>query len=142
MILVFVYGSLKQGFVNAGIHRGSRVEGDYRTQQPHPMYLLGDGEVPCIVASPGSGYQVIGELYRVAEEDVARMDRLERLGDPDGYERVTIDLERFDVEPGQHLSAFVYVKREHAIPADARRVGPLAEYRPEHAGNFRWKGLG
>ena len=129
------------------------------------MFLLGAGEVPCLIASPGSGHCVMGELYRVSADDLHRMDRLERLGEADGYERIVVELERVDfdadsqepaevikpitpstpstpIEPVRRLSAFVYVKREHAIPPGERRVGPLTEYRHDHATNFRWNGAG
>ena len=139
MTLLFVYGSLKQGFVNERVNMGARVEGSFRTLQSYPMYLVGDGEVPCIVDDPGVGHQVIGEVYRVTDEDLARMDRLERLGDPGGYLRVTIELQHFDVVPPEALRAFAYVKRCDAVSATDRRIGPLPEYRHEHAANFRWK---
>lgn len=140
MDLLFVYGSLKQGFVNEHVNTGQRIDGRYRTCIPYPMFLLGEGEVPCVVAAPGSGHCVVGEIYRVGADDLHRMDRLERVGELDGYERIIVDLERFDVEPAQCLSAFVYVKREHAIGPGEPRIGPLTEYRHEHATNFRWKG--
>jgi gamma-glutamylaminecyclotransferase len=140
MHLIFVYGSLKQGFANEHINTGQRVEGAYRTLQPHPLFLLGPGDVPCLVLSPGKGYQVIGELYRVAAEGMQLMDRLERIGEPEGYERVSIELQRFDTEPPQRIDALVYVKREQSIAADVHRIGPLAEYKQEHAVNFHWKG--
>ena len=140
MELLFVYGSLKQGFVNEHVNTGHRIDGRYRTCIAYPMYLLGEGEVPCIVAAPGSGHCVVGEVYRVRADDLHRMDRLERVGEADGYERIVVDVERFDVEPIQPLSAFVYVKREHAIGLGDRRIGPLIEYGHEHATNFRWKG--
>lgn len=140
MHLLFVYGSLKQGFANEHINTGQRVEGAYRTFQPHPLFLMGQGEVPCLVLSPGQGFQVVGELYRVSAEGVHQMDRLERIGEPEGYERVLIELERFDIDPPQRVDALVYVRREPSIPTGIARIGPLAEYKPEHAANFHWKG--
>lgn len=140
MPLIFVYGSLKQGFANQHVNTGRRVAGRYRTRERHPLVLLGDGEVPCILATPGSGSQVIGELYEVDEGGMIRMDRLERLGEPDGYERVELSIERFDAAPVHTLTAWVYVKQEQALPASLRRVVLADEYRPEHAGRFRWRG--
>jgi len=140
MSLLFVYGSLKQGFPNEHINAGRRVTGQYRTRDLYPMYLLGLGEVPCIVATQGTGHQVIGELYEVSVDDIARMDRLERIGEPQGYERVEAAIERFDLQPIEELQALVYVKSEQAIPASTQRIGPLAEYKPEHAARFHCKG--
>ena len=97
MPLLFAYGSLKQGFANAQLNPGRRVPGQYRARERFPLYLLGDGEVPGLFAPPGSGHQVIGELYEVNDEEFQRLDRLERVGEPEGYERVQIAVERFDL---------------------------------------------
>ena len=104
------------------------------------MYLLGEGEVPCVVSPPGGGHQVVGELYEVNEVDLARMDRLERLGEPQGYERVEVAVERFDPFSTGPTKALVYLKNESSIPPTTRRTGPLAEYMPEHAARFHWQG--
>jgi gamma-glutamylaminecyclotransferase len=50
MPLLFVYGSLKQGFPNEHVNTGRRVSGQYRTRERYAMYLLGPGEVPCLVS--------------------------------------------------------------------------------------------
>lgn len=138
MTLLFVYGSLKQGFPNAHVNRGERVPGVYRTRQPLPMYLLGDGQVPCLVLAPGSGEQVLGELYRVDVSGLAAMDRLERLGEVDGYLRETIEVEAIGSESPELIKAYAYVKRPEQLPPQAPRVGTLAEYLIEHAKLLRW----
>ena len=140
MPLLFVYGSLKQGFPNQHVNTGRRVDGRYRTREPYPLYLLGAGEVPCIVAPAGAGQPVVGEVYEVQAGDLARMDRLERLGEPQGYERVEIEVERVDGPTREPLRALVYLKHEHTIPAGTARIGPLAEYLPAHAARFHWRG--
>ena len=140
MPLLFAYGSLKQGFANAHVNPGRRVPGQYRTRERFPLYLLGDGEVPCLLAPPGSGHQVIGELYEVNDYEFHRLDRLERVGEPEGYERVHIAVERFDLAASEYLNALVYLKQQHALPASMPRRGPLEEYRREDAGRFWWVG--
>lgn len=141
MHLLFVYGSLKQGFANEHVNTGTRVPGVWRTCERHPMVLLGDGEVPCLIATPGQGHLVQGELYEVDDAGLQRMDRLERLGDTDGYERVPMAVERVDAAPGHApVLAMAYVKREAAIPPGTPRIGPLDAYRAEHAQRFRWRG--
>jgi gamma-glutamylaminecyclotransferase len=137
---LFVYGSLKRGFANEHVNTGTRVGGQYRTRDRYPLVLLGEGEVPCLVSPPGTGHQVIGELYEVNPDDIARMDRLERVGEPQGYERVEIVVERYDLPSVEREPALVYVKQNHTIPSSTPRIGPLAEYRQEHAARFRWKG--
>jgi len=137
---LFVYGSLKRGFPNEHVNTGTRIVGQYRTRERHLLVLLGEGEVPCLVSPSGSGHQVIGELYEVNAEALARMDRLERLGEPDGYERVEVVVERYDLPSVEHERVLAYVKQEHAIPPSTKRIGPLAEYTQEHAVRFHWKG--
>jgi len=140
MALLFVYGSLKQGFPNQHVNTGRRVAGQYRTQERYGMYLLGPGEVPCLVAPSGAGHKVIGELYEVDDDDLRRMDRLERIGEPQGYERTEVDVERFDTTPVARLRVLVYLKQEQSIAASMERIGPLQEYMPEHAARFHWRG--
>ncbi|WP_157263771.1 gamma-glutamylcyclotransferase family protein [Azohydromonas aeria] len=137
---LFVYGSLKQGFVNQHVNTGRRVPGQFRTSDKFGLYLLGKGEVPCLVSPPGHGHQVVGELYEITDADIQRMDRLERTGDPDGYERVEIGVERFDPPATEIFTAFVYLRQHCNIPAATPRIGPLDEYRLEHAARFSWQG--
>jgi len=91
-MLLFVYGSLKEGFPNHHVNRGRRVPGVFRTVQPYPLYLA-DGVLPCLLARPGAGLRVQGQLFEVAEDDLAAMDALERVGEPGGYARITIEVE-------------------------------------------------
>jgi len=138
MPLLFVYGSLKQGFANQQVNRGRRLPGAWRTRVPMALVLLGGGRVPCLLLDVDAPAQVVGEVYEVDAEGLAAMDRLERLGEPDGYERVTLGCERFDCAPPQPLEVFAYGKRAAHVPAQEPRVGPLAEYTHEHARGFRW----
>lgn len=138
MPLLFVYGSLKRGFANEHVNTGRCRPGRYGTRQPVAMYLLGDGEVPCIVLGASEGTQVIGEVYEVDGPALEAMDRLERLGEPQGYERVVLELERIDDDASATLHAFAYVKRAERVPPDVPRIGPLAEYTPAHAARFAW----
>ena len=141
MKLLFVYGSLKQGFANEHVNTGTRLPGAYRTRERLPLFLLGDGQVPCILHQPGTGHQVSGEVYEVDDSALVRMDRLERLGESDGYQRIALYLEC--VEPSPHapsaaITAFVYVKDPAQVPDGTPRIGPLAEYTAEHARHFSW----
>lgn len=140
MSLLFVYGSLKRGFPNEHVNTGRRVAGQYRTHERYALYLLGPGEVPCLVSPPGAGHQVIGELYEVNDDDLRRMDRLERVGEPEGYERVEVAVERFDTSPVARLRVFAYLKPDHRIDTSIERIGPLPEYQQEHAARFHWRG--
>jgi gamma-glutamylaminecyclotransferase len=137
---LFTYGSLKQGFANEHINTGRRVAGQFRTRDKFLLYLLGEGEVPCLLAPSGNGCQIMGELYEVSTADIERMDKLERIGEPNGYERIEITVERFDTPVAECHQAYVYLKQENSITESTPRIGPLDEYRQEHAARFFWQG--
>ncbi len=137
-VLLFVYGSLKQGFPNAHVNTGRRVEGRFRTCEPHPMLLLGPGQVPCLVNAPGQGGQVEGELYAVDAHGQAAMDRLERLGERGGYQRLRLRVERMDVAGGTPIEAQAYLRDPHEIPPGVPRQGPFTVYTHAQARHLFW----
>jgi hypothetical protein len=59
---------------------------------------------------------------------------------PKRYERVEVAVERFDSRSLEQAVALVYLKHESSIPPSAKRIGPLAEYKQEHAARFQWGG--
>ena len=138
MSLLFVYGSLKQGFPNAHVNTGRRVPGSFRTRQPLPFYLVGAGRLPCLVLQPGSGQLVLGQLFEVTPVDLAAMDRLERVGEPQGYSRVRIEVQQLD--DGRVLEADVYVQQASRLDPSNTLIGPLDEYTLDHARHLRWCG--
>ena len=140
MPLLFVYGSLKTGFPNEHINAGVRQAGVFRTHQRLPLYLLGEGHVPCLAIDPGNGHRVIGELYEASEAALSAMDRLERLGEPDGYLRVEIEVECVDGAQPRAIRALVYAKTAEQVAHESSRAGPFAEYTLEHARRFKWRG--
>lgn len=140
MSLLFVYGSLKQGFPNTHVNTGLRRPGAFRTRERLPLFLLGDGHVPCLVLSPGAGHQVHGEVYEVEAAALAVLDRLERLGESNGYQRVGIEVEAIGAGRPEVLTVEAYVKSPEQVATESPRVGPLVEYTGEHAARFSWRG--
>ena len=138
MTLLFTYGSLKQGFCNQHINTGERVPGCYRTREQLPFYLMGDGHVPCVILAPGTGHQVVGELYRADAAALAGMDRLERIGEPGGYTRVTVALERIDDDAAETVVAEMYVRLPTDVVPGEQRSEHLSEYMAAHAEKFAW----
>jgi gamma-glutamylaminecyclotransferase len=136
MDLLFVYGSLKQGFPNAHVNTGQRRPGRYRTRERLPLYLVGTGHLPCLLLQPGQGLQVLGQLFEVNAADLAAMDRLERVHDAEGYRRVSIGVEPED--GGLGVEAFVYVQQSARLQRTQTIIGPLAEYTAEHARHLDW----
>ncbi len=141
MDLLFVYGSLKEGFPNSHINAGTRIPGLFKTVLPHPFYLV-DDSLPCLMPHPGSGLQVEGELYRVNAEHLVRMDELEEVGQPGGYKRDIIEVESTGAgaDPITRFKAFVYMQDTALLDHGGPHTGPLACYTHEHALRLGWRG--
>ena len=137
MSLLFVYGSLKQGFPNFHVNRGRRVAGDFVTALPHPFYLV-RGSLPCLLPANGSGLPVQGQLFEVGPAELAEMDRLERVGQPGGYVRAEIEVRPAQGAAGGPRRAFVYLQDPALLAQPGEHLGPLSVYTPEHAGRLKW----
>ena len=66
------------------------------------------------------------------------MDRLERVHEPRGYRRVSIEVESLDTDGAAVVTLEVYVKPPEHVSAGEQRAGPLAEYSAEYADRFKW----
>ena len=135
---VFVYGTLKAGFPNAHVNRGTRVPGTFVTVERWPLYIATEDHIPWLVARVGEGAHVVGELYEVDDAGLARMDALERIDDPlNWYQRQTIAVRDRDDPAAAPVSAFVYFGSAARLRAGPVHEGPLAEVLPEHARRYR-----
>jgi gamma-glutamylaminecyclotransferase len=84
--LVFVYGTLMQGEHHHDQIRGAEFVGERST---HPRYdLVQIDYFPAMIE--GGNTAVLGELYRVDDATLARLDELEEV--PHYYVRQTIEL--------------------------------------------------
>lgn len=137
MSLLFVYGSLKEGFPNFHVNGGQRVPGEFITAQPHPLYLA-HGWLPCLLPLPGQGLPVRGQLFKVDAAQLERMDVLERVGEPGGYQRVTIEVQDSEGGAESRVLAHVYVQSPDRIATGGPHPGPLVEYTLAHAQHLRW----
>jgi len=140
MSLIFVYGSLKEGFPNFHINRGRRLAGEYVTAEAYPLFLH-DGQLPCLLPTAGTGLRVRGQVFEVGPEALDAMDALERVGEAGGYRRIEIDvvLAATADDPGAPpLAAFVYVQDPVFLDRPGEHVGPIDEYTLEHAQSLRW----
>ncbi|XP_042877670.1 putative gamma-glutamylcyclotransferase CG2811 isoform X2 [Penaeus japonicus] len=91
--LVFVYGSLKQTQPNhhwlTDKENGeARLRGLATTQERYPLVVASRYNIPYVLASPGKGKQIEGELYEVDDQMLAKLDILEV--HPKYYERKMI----------------------------------------------------
>jgi len=137
--LVFVYGTLKEGFPNFHLNPGQRVPGRFRTRQPLPFYVVQlpmEDRAPWLVNKPGQGTQVLGQVFEVDAATLQAMDVFEEVGLPTGYVRVALELEAVD-EAGTVLHAHVYMKEEHQMVECLAVEGPFAEYTTELAVGYR-----
>jgi gamma-glutamylaminecyclotransferase len=142
MPLLFVYGSLKAGFPNAHHNTGRRIGGGFNTAEAYPLMLL-RGVLPCLVLTPGRGLAVHGEVYDVTPDNLADMDRFERVGEPGGYRRQTIAVVRsgdplLGPPDTPALSVQVYGQDATVLDQPGQHVGPLNVYTLEHAQRLRW----
>lgn len=128
---LFVFGTLKQGFGNFHVNRGCRVAGQFVTCEPHPLYIVGPRHLPWLLPRPGQGLPVAGQLFEVDDTALAAMDRLERVDEPDWYQRGRIRVSPTG-DPGDPgapaVEAFVYFGSEAGFAGKTVHAGPLAEY--------------
>lgn len=122
---VFVYGTLKHGFPN---HAACMAEAEYvgrcETLIPYPLVIGGRWHSPCLIDEPGSGLCVQGELYRVDQTMLGRLDRFESCDEPSGYLRKPVDIVMSaETTPAQAWTYFKPRDRIEGIHSDT-----LAEY--------------
>lgn len=135
--LVFVFGTLKEGFPNFATNKGVRAAGGFRTIERHPLYLVGERFSPWLVDATGEGEKVVGQVFEVDESTLAAMDILERITEPDGYRRVEMKVEALEGTQGMTLRVHAYIRPQGQLAAADVRLGPLKEYTLEHAALYR-----
>jgi gamma-glutamylaminecyclotransferase len=140
-MLVFVFGTLKEGFPNFGANAGVRVPGIFVTHQRYPFYLVGQRHSPWLINTPDQGEHVFGQVFQVELEALKQMDLLERVSEPDGYERVQIQVTPQSRDPGGLVNVFAYLKPPESLAGEEVMLGPLAEYTLEHAARYRKRAL-
>jgi gamma-glutamylaminecyclotransferase len=107
--LVFVFGTLKEGFPNFATNKGTRVPGSFVTTECYPLYLVGERHSPWLINMPGEGKRIYGQVFQVDDDALAAMDKLERIHEPDGYRRVLLEVQSNDTLDSSVLSVFAYL---------------------------------
>ncbi len=122
---VFVYGTLKRGFPNFALGMEDfRFLGRFRTIDPLPLVVGGKWNSPNLIDEPGSGFKVFGEVFEMGDLGLEKIDKLEGVHAPNGYNRQKICIE---CEEGiSTFNAWTYFKERHLI--DGILSGPLKEY--------------
>jgi gamma-glutamylaminecyclotransferase len=137
--LIFVYGTLKEGFPNFSLNPGRRIPGSFRTRQPFPFYVVQlpvEERAPWLVNSPGQGVQVSGQVFEVDDATLQSMDTFEEVGVPSGYVRLALELESAQLDAGV-LRAHAYMKEQHQLVECLLIEGPFADYTAELAVGYR-----
>lgn len=128
--LVFVYGTLKEGFPNHARNPGRRVGGHYRTRQAFPLYvvqLANEDRAPWLVDRPGQGMPVTGQVFEVDDATLRAMDAFEEVGRSLGYVRVAVEIEAVGTADAP-LHAFAYLKPPQQLVECLAVEGPFGEY--------------
>lgn len=111
--LVFVYGSLKRGFHNAPLLEEAEFMGTALTVSPYMM--LDAGAFPLLLDPSEFAHmrnyadffgRARGEIYKVDETMLARLDHLE--GHPHFYRRSRIDVRLADEQAQLHKTLAVW----------------------------------
>ncbi len=132
---VFVYGTLKEGFRNFHVNRGTRLPGEFVTEQAFPRYVIGEFGLPWLVHEPGRGHRVTGQVFEVDDEALAAMNVLERINDAGWY--TPRELAVRSVGGGESLQVLAYFGSAARLATDTVHHGPLAEYSDAHQGLYR-----
>ena len=141
LVFVFVFGTLKEGFPNFGANTGTRMPGTFVTKERYPLYLVGERHSPWMINTPGQGEHVVGQIFQVEPDALRRMDILERASEPDGYDRIPIQVKSQSFEPGSELAAHAYLKHPRNLKGAKIMIGPFREYTHEYAALYRNRAL-
>ena len=136
--LVFVYGSLKEGFHNHRLLRKNEAMGLGAATTANPALMLAGPGYPFLIDPEGHAAdlgdfvgRVRGELYEVDDELLADLDRLE--GHPEYYRRKEVEIVPED-HP-ERVMAWVYFLPADTLE-DAHRI-PLPVM-PDAEGIVEW----
>lgn len=104
--IIFVYGTLKNGFSNHSLLADSEFLGEASTVDMYALYAAG---IPFVNKDePISTIQ--GELYEVNSSTLERIDRLE--GHPDYYRREEIEVFKKSIGYTETITAWIYFHPE------------------------------
>lgn len=131
MTLLFVYGTLKEGFCNFELNQGRRIPGDFSTVERFQLYVLGPFSLPWMVEADGQGLQVKGQLYEVTEEQLSQLDEFERVHEPGWLTRKPILVRASSSPSVDPVQAYVYLGDPEAVRTQTIHLGPVAEYTRE-----------
>ena len=127
---VFVYGTLKRDFPNHDAWmKDHPCLGRFSTCVAFPLVVGGTWFSPYLIAEPGVGVPVFGEVFELDDRGLDVLDAIEGTDVPNGYRRIGIAVEDAGSGGGgggAPFDAWTYVKDRAAI--EGIHSGPMAEY--------------
>lgn len=112
--LVFVYGTLRQGKPNhyrmlEATNGSAQYLGLATTCEKYPLVIASRYNIPFLLAAPGNGKCVLGEVYDVDDKMLEVLDKLE--DHPKCYERKIRKVKM--QESGKELECWVYLLHKY-----------------------------
>lgn len=101
MTYIFVYGTLKKDHGNHVLLAGQEYVGEFYTKSDYTLILSG---LPYLVKRKGPG--CLGEVYKVDDDCLARLDRLE--GHPNWYKRTLIPVYGYEDDEMMEAQAYIH----------------------------------
>ncbi len=127
---VFVYGTLKRDFPNHDAWmKDYPCIGRFMTCAAFPLVVGGKWFSPYLIAEPGVGVPVFGEVFELDDRGLEVLDAIEGTDVPNGYRRIGIAVEDaggVSGGGGAPFDAWTYVKDRAAI--EGIHSEPLEEY--------------
>lgn len=102
---VFVYGTLKRGFPNSHLLKDAEMAGHFETEEKYPLVVGGEFYSPYLLNIEGKGHNVRGEVYRVDDDMLEKLDELERVGV--NYTRKAVNVRN---SRGEKVEVLAYLK--------------------------------
>ncbi len=122
---VFVYGTLKRDFPNHDAWmKDYPCIGRFRTCDAFPLVVGGKWFSPYLIAEPGVGVPVFGEVFELDDRGLEVLDAIEGTDAANGYRRIGIAVE--DADGSAPFDAWTYVKDRATI--EGIHSEPMAEY--------------
>lgn len=112
-MFIFVYGTLKKGYLNHYLLVDAELIGKAKTIEKYSMYPSVCNNYPFAIESKKENF-LDGEIYKIDKTIEKKLDILE--GYPDLYIKKEIDVV---LEKGEELKAIIYFKNEDTYISSA-----------------------
>jgi gamma-glutamylcyclotransferase (GGCT)/AIG2-like uncharacterized protein YtfP len=118
---VFVYGTLKKDHHNHRCLEGSELVGTAESVETFNMINLGG--FPAVLYNSDNGYKISGEIYKITDKILERLDLLE--GEGTFYNRVEANFFMVNNTPqknGRNFKCWLYILKDMPYSYDYNNV--------------------